>query len=152
MEFCHKILKYPILDKLNAIPQWAFNDWNIDFHSWVAGPNVTQIDPEAFFYCKLDVIDLSHTKITEIQPSTFKSSKVKEVILPEGLKKIGEQSFKNSTVEIVHIPSTVESIGRETFDCNYLREVHLCKNSIEQGKLKITPEDIARIKGKIVWF
>ena len=152
IEFCYNDLKYPIVDKLEKIPAEAFYDCDLNF-KWTAGPNLIQIDPEAFYHCKLDTVDLSAAKITELSDKTFIWSKIKNVILPEGLKKIGMNTFSSSGIEEVYIPSTVESIGAESFyGCNNLKKVHLCKNSIEQGKLKITPEDIARIKGKIVWF
>ena len=152
IEFCYNDLKYPILDKLNVIPAKVFLNCDLNF-KWTAGPNLTQIDVFAFSYCKFDTLDLSKAKITELSDKSFLWSDIKNVILPEGLKKIGMKTFVYSDTEEVYIPSTVESIGAESFyGCNNLKKVHLCKNSIEQGKLKITPEDIARIKGKIVWF
>ena len=72
----------------------------------------------------------------------FLHSSVKKVILPEGLKTIGEKAFKNSNLEEVRIPSTVESIGKDSFrNCFKLQKVHLCKDSIAQNKLKIDQDD-----------
>ena len=152
IEFCYNDLKYPILDKLNVIPAKVFLNCDLNF-KWTAGPNLTQIDVFAFSYCKFDTIDLSKAKITELSDKAFLWSEIKNVILPEGLKKIGMKTFIYSDTEEVYIPSTVESIGAESFyGCEHLQKVHLCKDSIAQNKLKIDKDDFAIIKPKVVWY
>ena len=153
VEFCYTDLKYPIVDKLENIPDGVFYDWEPIFSTWAAGPNLTQIDASAFSYCKFDTIDLSKAKITELSNATFSYSQIKKVILPEGLKKIGHYTFCNSHLEEVYIPSTVESIGENSFaKCPNLQKVHLCKDSIVQNKLKIDKDDFAIIKPKVVLY
>ena len=152
VEFCYNDLKYPILDKLNVIPAKVFLNCDLNF-KWTAGPNLTQIDMFAFSYCKFDTLDLSKAKITELSNKSFLWSEIKNVILPEGLKTIGEETFKDSKLEEVYIPSTVESIGKESFAyCTKLQKVHLCKDSIAQNKLKIDKDDFAIIKPKVVLY
>ena len=152
VEFCYNDLKYPILDKLNAIPANAFYSCDLNF-KWTASSNLTQIDSEAFFQCNLDTVDLSAAKITELSDSAFLGAETKNIILPEGLKKIGVKTFRNSGIEEIYIPSTVESIGAESFHgCNNLKKVHLCRNSIAQNKLKITQDDLNIIKPKVVLY
>ena len=152
IEFCYNDLKYPILDKLNVIPAKVFLNCDLNF-KWTAGPNLTQIDVFAFSYCKFDTLDLSKAKITELSNKAFLWSEIKNVILPEGLKTIGEETFKDSKLEEVYIPSTVESIGKESFAyCTKLQKVHLCKDSIAQNKLKIDKDDFAIIKPKVVLY
>ena len=153
VEFCYKNLKYPIVDKLEKIPDEIFCDCNLKFNTWTAGSHVIQIDPFAFYKCELDIIDLSKAKITELDHSAFSISFVKKAILPEGLKKIGKNAFRSSTIEEVYIPSTVESIGKESFkDCTKLQKVHLCRNSIEQNKLKMDQDDFKIIKDKVILY
>ena len=153
VEFCYTDLKYPIVDKLEKIPDGVFYDCEPIFSTWAAGPNLTQIDASAFSYCKFDTIDLSKAKITELSNATFSYSQIKKVILPEGLKKIGHYTFCNSHLEEVYIPSTVESIGENSFaKCPNLQKVHLCKDSIVQNKLKIDKDDFAIIKPKVVLY
>ena len=153
VEFCYNELKYPIVDKLEKIPEDIFWGCNPNFSTWTAGPNLTQIDAGAFSYCKFDTIDLSKAKITELSNGTFSYSQIKKVILPEGLKKIGHYTFCNTHLEEVYIPSTVESIGEKSFaKCPNLQKVHLCKDSIAQNKLKIDQDDFNIIKPKVVWY
>ena len=152
IEFCYNDLKYPILDKLNVIPAKVFLNCDLNF-KWTAGPNLTQIDAGAFSYCKFDTLDLSKAKITELSDKAFLWSEIKNVILPEGLKKIGMKTFIYSDTEEVYIPSTVESIGAESFyGCEHLQKVHLCKDSIAQNKLKIEQDDFNIIKPKVVFY
>ena len=144
VEFCYNDLKYPIVDKLEKIPEDIFWGCNLNFNTWTAGSHVIQID---------DTVDLSNAKITELSTMAFLHSSVKKVILPEDLKKIGEKAFKNSNLEEVRIPSTVESIGKDSFrNCFKLQKVHLCKDSIEQNKLKMDQNDFTIIKPKIVLY
>ena len=152
IEFCYNDLKYPILDKLNVIPAKVFLNCDLNF-KWTAGPNLTQIDVFAFSYCKFDTLDWSKAKITELSDKAFLWSDIKNVILPEGLKKIGMKTFIDSDTEEVYIPSTVESIGAESFyGCEHLKKVHLCKDSIAQNKLKIDQDDFNIIKPKVVLY
>ena len=153
VEFCYNDLKYPIVDKLEKIPEDIFWGCNPNFNTWTAGSQVIQIDDAAFEGCTLDTVDLSNAKITELSDMAFLHSSVKKVILPEGLKKIGEKAFKNSNLEEVRIPSTVESIGKDSFkNCFKLQKDHLCKDSIAQNKLKIDKDDFAIIKPKVVLY
>ena len=152
IEFCYNDLKYPILDKLNVIPAKVFLNCDLNF-KWTAGPNLTQIDVFAFSYCKFDTLDLSKAKITELSDKAFLWSEIKNIILPEGLKKIGMKTFVYSDTEEVYIPSTVESIGAESFyGCEHLKKVHLCKDSIAQNKLKIDQDDFNIIKPKVALY
>ena len=153
IEFCYNDLKYPLLDKLEKLPRDIFWECNLNFNTWTAGSHVIQIDSSAFAECKLDTVDLSNAKITELNSFTFYHAYVKKIILPEGLKKIERCVFKQSYTEEVYIPSTVESIGAESFAyCTNLQKVHLCKDSIAQNKLKIDKDDFNIIKPKAVLY
>ena len=153
VEFCYNDLKYPIVDKLEKIPEDIFHLCNLGFSTWTAGPHVVQIDPGAFAVCKLDTIDLSKAKITILNDMAFSHSFTKKVILPEGLKTIGESVFNGSKLEEVYIPSTVESIGENSFaGCKNLKKVHLCRNSIAQNKLVIDQKDLDIIKPVVVLY
>ncbi len=153
VKFCYNDLKYPIVDKLEKIPGHVFYDWKPNFNTWTAGSHVIQIDKSAFTECKLDTVDLSNAKITELSSWAFARAYVKKVILPEGLKIIGEKVFQNSYLAEVYIPSTVEFIGKDSFEyCTNLQKVHLCKDSIAQNKLKIDKDDFDIIKSKVVWY
>lgn len=63
----------------------------------------------------------NHLPVVEIASSAFKDNQVvEEVVLNEGLSKIGNSSFQNTIVKSINIPSTLSSIGTAAF---YLNEV-----------------------------
>ena len=153
VEFCYNDLKYPIVAKLEKIPAYLFLDCEPIFSTWTASSHVIQIDMSAFKFCRFGTIDLSKAKITELGEGAFSFSSIKNVVLPEGLKKIGMNTFRSSDIEEVYIPSTVEFIGEKSFvGCKHLKKVHLCRDSIEQNKLKITQDDLNIIKPKVALY
>ena len=152
IEFCYSDLNYPILDKLNTLPADVLYGCTLN-SNWTAGPNLTQIRPAAFNNCKMNAVDLSNAKFTELPDFAFTEAEIKKVILPEGLKKIGTRCFHNSNIEEIYIPSTVESIGKDSFTyCTRLQKVHLCRNSIVQSKLTMDVNDLERIRNEVVLY
>lgn len=63
--------------------------------------------------------------VETIQSYAFDNLKqIKEVIIPEGVKEIGEWAFNFSSIETIIIPSSMEKIGENAFYyCNNLRNV-----------------------------
>ncbi len=84
---------------------------------------VKTIGKEAFSCCKIEKITLP-MGIEEIKDFAFSGADVdesygfvlKEIILPESLKKIGRCAFLGCRVLNVEIPKNVESIGGSAFD------------------------------------
>jgi len=69
-----------------------------------------------------------HPSITDISNKAFEScSKLREVVLNEGLQKIGYQAFQNcKSLQSIKLPSTVTEIGDWAFDgCHNLNKVVL---------------------------
>lgn len=64
-----------------------------------------------------------------IQDKAFSDLKnIKEVIIPNGVKKIGNQAFSHSSIEKVIIPSTVQRIGDYAFSyCAKLKDVEIAE-------------------------
>ncbi|MGC7169753.1 leucine-rich repeat protein [Metamycoplasma hominis] len=81
----------------------------------------------------LAYLDKKTTKVTipnnvkEIGDSAFLGCKnLKEVILNEGLERIGAEAFQNLPIELVYIPSSVKEIEYSSFsNCKNLKEVIL---------------------------
>ena len=77
-------------------------------------------------YLQLKMIGGSNPKILKIPdktesipPNAFKENKTfTEVILPEGLKSIGDNAFANTDLQSVIIPLTVTTIGDGAFANN----------------------------------
>lgn len=70
-------------------------------------------------------------KVTEISEFVFYGTKIKEVILPNDISKIGAMSFSNSSIEKINIPEKVSEIEDSAFYyCEALEEVKFVENSI----------------------
>ena len=65
--------------------------------------------------------------IKEVPQFAFFSCDLREVSLPEGIKKIGEHAFgANFTMKSVFMPNSVRSIGMSAFEkCESLEDIHL---------------------------
>jgi hypothetical protein len=65
--------------------------------------------------------------VREIGRSAFCERKgIKKIVIPQGVKKIGELAFYNCDFDEVVIPDTVEYIGEAAFkDCKNLKEIKL---------------------------
>ena len=74
----------------------------------------------------LKTVDLSKG-IKEIPQFAFFSCGLREVSLPEGIKKIGEHAFgANFTLKSTLMPNSVRSIGMSAFEkCESLEDIHL---------------------------
>lgn len=68
-------------------------------------------------------LDMSEATIAELPNKTFhydNAPYLHTVILPEGIKSLGEVCFSGSNITSINIPSTVKSIGRSCFyNCNF---------------------------------
>lgn len=71
----------------------------------------------------------THVKITipdgvkEIAPYAFSNDRrIRSVVLPAGLRKIGHHAFASTSISEINIPASVEDIGRDAFaNCPYDR-------------------------------
>ena len=63
--------------------------------------------------------------VKEIGDSAFEFKKIDKVHLPEGLLKIGKNAFKNNLLTTINFPSTLTSIGEGAFLNNYLKRLNL---------------------------
>ena len=75
-------------------------------------------------------LDLSEANITELPNQVFDGkSLLSSVILPEGLKTIGEYAFRGTTIRKMNIPSTVQTIGQHAFESTPLAYLTFADNS-----------------------
>ncbi len=82
-----------IPDNIRHIGPGAFAG-NRSVESVTITPSVTDIGEEAFSDC----------------------TNLRELIMGEGLKNIGDRAFKNSDLKVVYLPDTVEGVGLGAFD------------------------------------
>lgn len=98
--------------------------------------------------------------IKEVPQFAFFSCDLREVSLPEGIKKIGEHAFgANFALTRIQLPNTVRSIGASAFEkCESLEDVHLPERivSIERSVFEDCrslrtvniPSSVQRIKSR----
>ena len=119
------------------------------------------VGKEAFYGCTdLNVIDISHTSVKELQngafgksgissislPSTFKivgasafieTKNLKELTLPEGSEVIDLEAFSGSSIQKVTLPNTIYHIDRSFYNCPEL-------TTIETYGTRTTPSPVDR--------
>lgn len=119
------------------------------------------VGKEAFYGCTdLNVIDISHTSVKELQngafgksgissislPSTFKivgasafieTKNLKELALPEGSEVIDLEAFSGSSIQKVTLPNTIYHIDRSFYNCPEL-------TTIETYGTRTTPSPVDR--------
>merc|ERR1712007_236715 len=90
-------------------------------------PSVEDIDKNAFYCCKSLREVILNDGLTKIGESAFFNCKgLKEVVLNEGLGEIGRSAFHNCKLQRILIPSTVMEISYSAFrGCANLRDVVL---------------------------
>lgn len=101
--------------------------------------------------------------IKEVPPFAFFSCDLREVSLPEGIKKIGEHAFgANFTMKSVFMPNSVRSIGMSAYEkCDSLEKIHLPErlNTIDISTFNgckalrsiDIPTSVQRIKSRAFW-
>lgn len=82
------------------------------------GTALSNIGKQAFSGCKkLNAIDLSKTRITELRQEAFSDCRsVKSLILPNGIETIGRGAFSGIPLGVVKLPKTVKRVERSSFD------------------------------------
>ena len=68
--------------------------------------------------------------VTAIGDGAFRSESLtaalREIVIPEGIRKIGSAAFKNSKIREITLPASLEEISTDALDsCNQLRKVHI---------------------------
>lgn len=83
--------------------------------------------------------DAAGNPITKIAPNLFgrnahdsDDTKIKELVIEDGIEEIGGAAFRNNLIEEVVIPDSVKTIGGGAFsNCEHLKKVILSKNLTE---------------------
>lgn len=83
--------------------------------------------------------DAAGNPITKVAPNLFgrnaddpDDTKIKELVIEDGIEEIGGAAFRNNLIEEVVIPDSVKTIGGGAFsNCTHLKKVTLSKNLTE---------------------
>lgn len=87
---------------------------------------ISKIDDFAFSALNLKIKKLILPKTLEkIGQSAFMLNKIKSVVLPFGLKEIGESAFENNLISKLEIPSTLKMIDNSSFAFNKISKIDL---------------------------
>ena len=130
---CTKLITVNLSKQTKTIGARAFyNCQNITTFS--VPDTLESIGEEAFYNNSVNKLDLSKTKITDIDVGTFKKcKKLQSIELPENtLTKICAQAFKEcESLESIDFPQSLTTIGEETFyGCVSIQKIQF-KDSIE---------------------
>lgn len=84
----------------------------------------------------------------QIEAEAFAGEAWKEVILPEGLERIGEAAFLECTsLERVHLPESLQEIADGAFSsCGSLKEVRLPEGLLRIGEMAFFESGLLRIR------
>ena len=70
--------------------------------------------------------------VVGIQNAFASSNNVKSIILPEGIRFIGDRAFYGSSLEIINFPSSLEEIGPSAFESSNIKTSDLSATSIAE--------------------
>lgn len=96
-------------------------------------PAVEEIGVDAFANCtRLIDMDMSEALFTELPKTVFYCcTKLRNVVLPEGLTKIGDMAFFETSVNFITFPKSLSSIGMGAFCGTSIISADLPTNLIE---------------------
>ncbi|MBQ6943049.1 MAG: leucine-rich repeat domain-containing protein [Ruminococcus sp.] len=108
-------------------------DNSLDMSSFTNTPffekNDTFIIGDKLLWCRIkSEVYVVPPYIKTIGYLAFRHSKIKEVVLPDGLIEIRNLAFFDSELERINIPDTVKKVGGGAFSCCSLKEIRLPKD------------------------
>ena len=123
-------------ERLEKIDEFAFSNCS-NLNISEIPTNVSYIGEYAFAGTGCESIDLSQTKITQINKSTFKNcEKLSNIVLSENISYIGDSAFESAGCESIDLSQTkITQINKSTFkDCAKLGSIVLSENITSIGE------------------
>ena len=66
-----------------------------------------------------------YLRVTQIANRAFMGSRIRDIIIPNGIVSIGDEAFKNSNLQSINIPLGLRNIGNEAFAGSSLRKINI---------------------------
>lgn len=123
---CSNLKTVTLPENLSRIGQWAFSGCsgltNVDYAS------IEQM-------CSIDYYGIEANPLSQSHHFTVKGQEVESLVIPEGVKKIGNYAFFGSeSIKSVVTPNSVETIGCHAFkDCRNMKSLTLGNGIMEIG-------------------
>ncbi|MDE5876284.1 MAG: leucine-rich repeat domain-containing protein [Muribaculaceae bacterium] len=112
-EILYKVQKLQDVELLKINGPLNDDDWNV----------ISQLTG-------VHAVDMSNAKIEVLPDQAFyNKASLSTVVLPEGLKTIGDKAFRGTDAYHYNIPSSVETIGKEAWRGTRLFQINFAENS-----------------------
>ena len=118
--------KYDIPESVNEIGDKAFYGSTVSVLAFAENNNLERIGVSAFENSQIAKLDLVTSKISKIEPATFKNAaKLQKVSLPDTLTYIGAEAFSGcAALAEIKIPDSVKEIANAAFKNAALKSVN----------------------------
>jgi len=123
---CRNITCVTIPDNIEIIDSSAFR-WCVNLSNVGISSSVKRIGPDCFRNCTNLRNFYMPTGLQIISPGAFRASGLMTMLLPEGLKEVGDYAFEGcKALSAVQFPKSLRTIGKEAFaNCWALTSVSL---------------------------
>lgn len=133
-DYSDKITSVFIENGITAVGAYTFHDMP-KLNTVSMAESVERIGKKAFYALPLTNVKWS-SKLNTIEESAFQGTHIKELILPDSLKTIGNSAFKNCTkLEQIVMSDSITKIGTNAFSgCSSLTELSLPDSLVSLAK------------------
>ena len=115
------------LEEISGVEHISGDDMNMAFdHTPFYENNEVFIVGDKLLWCHMEADEyVVPPHIKTIYYIAFRNSRIRKVILPDGLKDIENLAFCGAETEYLNVPDSVEKVGANAFYINGLREISL---------------------------
>lgn len=122
-EYCTNLESIIILGNLEKLESSLFRGCS-KLKDVILPNSLIEIGGDAFQYCSnLTEIKLPNN-LTKIEYSAFRETKLKNIVIPEGVTLIDDFAFYGSTLESITLPSSLVELGSAVFLDTKLKDIY----------------------------
>lgn len=136
-----RILNYDVPELSSSISNYSVAFTNLGMYSDELivniGENVTILPDTLFAGTYITTLNFPvSSNLTEIKDGCFANTKITNLVLPEGLTRVGSNAFRISTLKELTLPESLRYAGHSAFECENLEKLYF-----NCAELFITEED-----------